>query len=87
LINQSVINCQKPFPANLIWLQLLQLKLELDSCHKFEDGKGCCLSGLPMLNPRWIINATSKRMMDFNLDQEFTQNKKRKLILTESEKI
>ena len=38
-----------------------------------------------MLNPRWIINATSSTGMDFDLDQEFTQTKQRKLILTESD--
>jgi len=39
--------------------------------------------GLPMLNPYWIINTTSSTVMDFDLDQEFTQTKQRKLILTE----
>jgi len=38
-----------------------------------------------MLNPRWIINATSSTVMDFDLDQEFSQTKK--LILTVSDKI
>jgi len=36
-----------------------------------------------MLNTCWIINATSSTVMDLDLEQEFTQTKQRKLILTE----
>ena len=53
----DVIPCQ----LDMASADLLQLKLELESSHKVE-GK----QRLPMLNPHWIINATSSTVMDFD---------------------
>ena len=41
--------------------------------------------GLPILNPCWIIKATSSTVLDLDSDQELTQTKQRKLILTQSD--
>jgi len=61
-----------PCQLDMASADLLQLKLELDSCRKVEGEQGCCSQ-----DPHWIINATSSTVMDFDLDQEFTNTKKK----------